>query len=103
MNASVAIQVIPKVGSDETIAIVDEVIAYLKSCGLHTAVGPFETVIEGDYEILMEMVKECSLICVRAGAPSVLTYVKISYNPNGVWTIDGKTKKHQNRGAEGAV
>lgn len=102
MNASIAVQVVPKVGSEETIPIVDEVIAYLKSSGLHTAVGPFETVVEGDYDRLMELVKECSLICIRAGAPSVLTYVKISYNPDGVWTIDEKTKKHQN-GGEGPV
>lgn len=100
MNASVAIQVLPKVGNEETIRIVDEVIAYIKSSGLHCVVGPFETTVEGDYDRLMEIVKECSLLCVRAGAPSVMTYVKISYNPNGIWTIDEKTKKHQNEGEE---
>ncbi|MDF3003590.1 MAG: hypothetical protein K0S22_62 [Oscillospiraceae bacterium] len=95
MNASVAIQVLPKVDGDETLRIVDAVIAYIKSSGLHCVVGPFETTIEGDYDQLMEIVKQCSLICIREGAPSVMSYVKISYSPDGIWTIDEKTKKHQ--------
>lgn len=95
MNASVAIQVLPKVDGDETIRIVDAVIDYIKSSGLHCVVGPFETTIEGEYDQLMEIVKQCSLICIREGAPSVMSYVKISYSPDGVWTIDKKIKKHQ--------
>ena len=65
MNASVAIQVLPGVQGEEVIRIVDEVIAYIKSSGLNTYVGPFETTIEGDYDQLMEIVKECQLICIR--------------------------------------
>ena len=96
MNASIAIQVLPKVATnDETVRIVDEAIAYIKSFGLHTEVGPFETTIEGDYDTLMEIVKGCSRICVEAGAPGVMTYVKINFNPEGVLTIDQKTAKHQ--------
>lgn len=95
MNASVAIQVLPKVDGDETLRIVDAVIAYIKSSGLHCVVGPFETTIEGDYDQLMEIVKQCSLICIREGSPSVMSYVKISYSPNGIWSIDEKTKKYQ--------
>ena len=96
MNASVAIQVLPNVvDNDELIRIVDEAIAYFKSFGLHTVVGAFETTVEGDYDTLMEIVKGCSRICVEAGAPGVMTYVKINFNPEGVLTIDQKTAKHQ--------
>ena len=95
MNASVAIQVLPKVDGDETLRIVDAVITYIKASGLRYAVGPFETTIEGDYDELMEIVRQCSLICVREGAPSVMSYVKISYNPAGVWSIDQKIAKHR--------
>lgn len=94
MNASVAIQVLPKVEEEELISIVDEVIAYIRSTGLHMSVGPFETTIEGDYDELMEIVKRCQLICIEQGAPSVMAYVKINYNPKGVLTIEKKTKKH---------
>ena len=96
MNTSIAIQVLPKVATnEETVRIVDEVIAYIKSFGLHTEVGPFETTIEGDYDTLMEILKGCSRICVDTGAPSVMTYVKINYAPSGILTMEEKTTKHR--------
>jgi uncharacterized protein YqgV (UPF0045/DUF77 family) len=99
MNASVAIQTLPEAKNDEElIRIVDEVIAYIKSTGLNYYVGPFETAIEGDYDELMDIVKECQHIAIRAGAPSVAAYIKVSYRPEGdVLTIEKKvTKHHQN-------
>lgn len=96
MNASVAIQVLPKVESDEElIRIVDEVIAFIKSTGLNYFVGPCETSIEGDYDELMEIIKECQKVAVKAGAKSVSAYVKINYCPEGdVLTIEKKVTKH---------
>ena len=96
INASVAIQVLPNVsGNEEVVRIVDEVIAFIKSKGLRTNVGPFETTIEGEYDELMEIVKECQLIAVKAGAPGVMSYVKISYKPKGgLLKIDEKITKH---------
>ena len=98
MNASIAIQVLPEVNNDdELIRIVDEVIAYIKSTVLHCHVGPFETTFEGDsYDQLMDIVKECQHVAVRAGAPKVAAYVKIVYQPEGdILTIDKKITKHQ--------
>ena len=96
MNASVAIQILPKVdGNAETCRVVDAVIEYIKSYNLPTVVGPFETVIEGEYDTLMEIVKGCPKVCVEAGAPGLLGYVKINYNPGGVMTIDEKIGKYQ--------
>lgn len=96
MNASVAIQVLPNVTDDEeVIRIVDECIAYIKSFGLSTYVGPFETTIEGDYDQLMEIVAGCQKIAVQAGCNQVSTYVKIVYKPEGeVLTIEKKVSKH---------
>ena len=95
-TASLAIQVLPMpAAGDEVLRIVDSVIAYIKSTGLKTHVGPFETVIEGDFDKLMDIAKECQLICIREGAANILTYMKMAYNPNGgVWTIDDKIAKH---------
>lgn len=96
MNASVAIQVLPSVTDDEeVIRIVDEVIDYIKSTGLSYYVGPCETSIEGEYEELMEVVKQCQFVAAKAGCPAMNTYVKISYKPEGdVLTIDRKVTKH---------
>jgi len=96
MNANVAIQVLPGVLEDsEVVRIVDEVIDYIKSTGVNYYVGPCETAMEGDYETLMDIVKECQYIAIKAGCPSVMSYVKITYKPEGeVLTIDEKTTKH---------
>ena len=98
MKASIAIQVLPAAATqDELLRIVDEVIAYIKSTGLHCHVGPFETTIEGDdYDQLMDIVKECQHIAIRAGAPSVAAYIKVSYKPEGeVLSIEKKIGKYQ--------
>jgi uncharacterized protein YqgV (UPF0045/DUF77 family) len=96
MNASVAIQVLPKTDTEEElIAIVDKVIDYIKSTGLTYYVGPCETAIEGEYEELMEVIKQCQYIAIKAGATNVSAYVKITYKPEGeVLTIEKKVTKH---------
>ena len=95
MNASVAIQTLPEAkNDDELIRIVDEVIGYIKNTGLNYYVGPFETAIEGDYDELMDIVKECQHIAIRTGAPSVCAYIKVTYKPEGdVLTNEKRLKK----------
>ena len=97
MTASIAIQVLPKVDSEqELIRIVDEVIAYIASTGLNYYVGPFETTIEGEsYDELMAIAANCQKVAVNAGCESVSAYIKVVYTPEGeVLTIDKKVSKH---------
>lgn len=96
MNASISIQVVPNCTTDkEVIRIVDEVIDYIRSTGLNYYVGPTETSIEGDYDQLMDILKECQKVAARAGAAAMSTYVKINYRPEGeVLTIEEKVTKH---------
>lgn len=97
MQASVAIQVLPSASNDEELVrIVDEVIDYIKTTGLNYYVGPFETAIEGeDYDQLMDIVKECQHIAIRAGAPKVSAYIRVVWEPEGeILTIDRKVTKH---------
>ena len=98
MSASIAIQVLPKVETDEQVVrIVDEVIAYIQSTGLTYQVGAFETTIEGEnYDELMDIAKECLKVAVRSGAPKVSAYIKAVYHPDGdILTIAQKTSKYQ--------
>ena len=95
-QASIAIQVLPQVEGTEVIRVVDAVIAHIKASGMSYTVGPFETTIEGEFDALWDLAKECQLICLRKGAPQVATYLKVFYNPGeGVWSIDQKTAKHR--------
>lgn len=97
MNTTIAIQVLPVTASQEDLLrIVDSVIDYIASTGCNYQVGPLETTVEGDYEELLDIVKETQLICIRQGADSVKSYVKIFYNPKDhLLTIDEKTKKYR--------
>lgn len=97
MNTTIAIQVLPVSASEEELLrIVDAVIAYIASTGCNYEVGPLETTVEGDYEELLNIVKEAQLICIKEGAQSVKSYVKIFYNPKDhLLTIDEKTNKYR--------
>ena len=97
MESSVAIQVLPKVqDTKEVCRIVDEVIAYIAGTGYNYFVGPFETTIEGPYDELMDIVKECQHIAVRAGAPAVSAYIKVAWRPEGgVLAIEQKIGKYR--------
>ena len=97
MEASVAIQTRPGVADDDELCrIVDEVIAYIAGTAYTYFVGPFETTIEGPYDELMDIVKECQHIAVRAGAPAVSAYIKVAWKPEGeVLSIEQKIGKYQ--------
>lgn len=95
-NSSISFQVLPKVKSDKKlIEIVDKVIKMIKQSGVTYEVGPMETTMEGDLETLLLIVKKAQYLCIKAGAKSVFTNVKIAYNPKGVMTIEEKTRKHR--------
>ena len=96
VEASLAIQVLPKTqADDEALRIIDKVITYISSYSLKTIVSPFETTIEGDLDILVDIVKECQKMCIREGARGVMNFIKISYNPEGILTIDEKLEKYR--------
>lgn len=97
MRASIAIQIEPNQQSDqEAVRIVDEVIDYIRSTGLHYYVGPSETSIEGnDLHQLLDILENCMKVAARAGSAKVSGYVKLVYKPEGdVLTIDEKVTKH---------
>ena len=98
MSASIAIQVLPKVETDEEICrVVDDVIAYIQGTGLHYQVGAFETTIEGEsYDELMDIARECLKVAIQAGAPKVSAYIKAVYCPDDdILTIEQKCGKYQ--------
>ncbi len=99
-NCSIAIQMLPETDTHtEMIAVIDEVIAHIKSVAqthaYNVCVSPFETVIEGDFDELMKFIKSCHEIAIQAGTTSIMSYIKIAYHANGVMTIDEKISKHQ--------
>ena len=91
---NVSLQVVPRVEEEAVYSVVDQVIAHIHKKGIPCIVGPMETTMEGELEVLLEVVKEAQEICVRAGASRVLSVVKIDYSPKGV-TMDEKVGKYR--------
>lgn len=95
---NLAIQVIPKV-KENAYAVVDKAIEAIRSSGVKYRVCPFETVMEGPYEKLMQVVDNAQQACFEAGAEEVLVNIKIQRRKNGDVTIEEKTGKYdQNSG-----
>ena len=57
MKASIALQVLPLSQGIDRIAIIDQVIAYLQAQSVTMVVTPFETVLEGEFDELMRILK----------------------------------------------
>ena len=48
-----------------------------------------------DFDTLMEIIKQCQLICLSTGADSVMSYVKINHSNEEILSIDEKITKHK--------
>jgi len=91
---NVSLQVIPVVTEERIYPVVDKVIEYIKACGVKYEVGPMETTMEGELDMLLDIVKKAQEICVEHGASRVVSIVKIDYKPEGV-TMNEKTYKYR--------
>lgn len=92
--ANVSLQVLPRVPDEKLYDVVDKVIEYIQASGVKYEVGPMETTMEGEFDHLMEIVKEAQHICIKHGATRVISVVKIDYKPEGV-SIDEKIRKYR--------
>lgn len=93
-GASMAIQILPKMEQKEGLKAIDKVIEHLLSKGLNAFVSPFETVIEGELEEILQAFKECIEIASNESEEGFMSYIKLNYNPKGVLSIDEKTSKY---------
>ena len=91
MKASIALQVLPLSRGIDRIAVIDKVIDYLQAQEVTMVVTPFETVLEGEFDELMRILKE-ALEVAGQGADNVFANVKI--NVGEILSIDEKLEKH---------
>lgn len=91
---NVGFQVLPKVREGNGYAVVDKAIEVVQKSGVKYEVGAMETVMEGELDHLLDIVKKAQDACIEAGASEVMTYVKIHYRPEGV-TMDEKLAKYR--------
>ncbi|MGI5879295.1 MAG: thiamine-binding protein [Syntrophomonadaceae bacterium] len=93
-DTNLSLQIIPRVEDERIYPVVDEVIAMIAATGLPYSVGPMETTIEGNLEVLLDIVKKAHQICIEANARRVFSVIKIDFRPDGV-SIDEKIHKYR--------
>jgi uncharacterized protein YqgV (UPF0045/DUF77 family) len=91
-NATVSFEVLPL--CDDPIPVVDKAIEVVQQSGVKYLVCPHETVMEGDLDQLLEIVKAGHRACFAAGAKQVVTLVKLVESIEGS-SIDGLLDKYR--------
>jgi|DewCreStandDraft_4_1066084.scaffolds.fasta_scaffold22042_3 uncharacterized protein YqgV (UPF0045/DUF77 family) len=89
-----AIQVIPRSIARHPYEIIDAAIGVIKKSGLRYVVTPFETVVEGDYHQVMQLIEEIHRVCYEAGAMDLICNLKIQSSSAAPVSIDDKMKKY---------
>lgn len=93
-TVNIALQILPTSKDIHPYKLVDKAIEVIASSGLKYKVTPFETVMQGTYDEIMEVVKNAQQACYDAGAESLMTYVKIQSSLENV-TIEDKMSKYE--------
>jgi uncharacterized protein (TIGR00106 family) len=92
---NIALQILPRSGTSKTYTLVDKAIEVIKKSGVKYKVCPFETVMEGDYDTLMRVVKDAQQACFDAGADDMMVFVKIQRDKLKDVSIEDKISKYE--------
>ena len=90
INCSIALKILPLDNHNGRLEIIDKVIYFLQSKHSNVRVTPFETVIEGEFNDLMDSLKECFVL---AGEDSNNIFANVKINYGDILTTDEKIKK----------
>ncbi|QMT15995.1 thiamine-binding protein [Planococcus maritimus] len=94
-NALLSIQIIPKTkNGEDVIPYVDKAIAVIAKSGVPYQVNPLETTMEGDLAHLFSIVEEMNQVMIENGSPSVISQIKVLYQPSGA-SMDKLTEKYR--------
>ncbi len=91
---NVGFQVLPKMADGRVYEAVDQAIAVVQKSGVKYEVGAMETVMEGELDLLMDIVKKAQEACLEFGASEVMTFIKVHYRPEGV-SMDEKLAQYR--------
>lgn len=95
-TVNLALQILPVADPQiDTYQLVDAAIAVIAQSGLKYKVCPFETVIEGTYTEVMEVVEKAQEACFASGAKKMMVYLKIQREKDRDVRIEDKLEKYE--------
>lgn len=92
INAS--IQIVPKCSPTDFYNAIDAAIDVIKQSGLKHIVTPMETVIEGKYDQVMEVIKNAQNASLQHGAEDLAVNIRLHVRSNSDISFEEKTATH---------
>jgi uncharacterized protein (TIGR00106 family) len=91
INAS--LQIIPIVTDKHPYEWVDEAISIIQRSEVYSEVGPFSTVLEGNYDAVMKLIHEVNEHLCNKNCSEWITNLQIQIRSGGPTTLSEKTEK----------
>jgi len=91
-DAMVNIQIMPSVDREGLYPAVEAAIAVIESSGVKYEVGALGTTMEGDFDQLLDIVKEMNRAMISRGCPAVISQVR-TFLTDGEADMEGLTAK----------
>lgn len=85
----VAVQIVP-ITKEKPYPIIDKAIEVIAKSGIAFRVGAMETVLQGDYDVIMKTIKEAQEVCLAAGADEIVVTMKVHARQKGDVTWEEK-------------
>ena len=89
----IAIQIVP-ITKGDAYSLVDKAIEVIDQSGVDYRVGAMETVMQGEYNKLMEVAQKAQEACLNAGADEVVVTMKVHAKRSGDVTWGSKLEKY---------
>jgi uncharacterized protein YqgV (UPF0045/DUF77 family) len=87
---TVGFQTMPNGKDVDTKGIIPKMIKVVEESGLTYEVGPMETVVEGEYDKIISVIKETQEVGIQNGATEIFTNIKMHYKSDGVSIAEKK-------------
>lgn len=91
---NLGIQIVPKSKTLDSYALVDKAIEVIQQSGIKHIVTPFETVMEGPQDELIEIARKAQEAVLAAGAEEVLVYYRMQIRKEQDVSIEDKVGKY---------
>lgn len=94
-QVNISLQILPTSKEKNPYDIVDKAIELIHNSGLNYKVCPFETVMEGDYDKIMHVIKQVHLACMEEGAERIFANIKMQIIRDKDVFIQDKIEKYE--------
>lgn len=96
MRCNAAIQVVPLADLNTALPLIDKAIELIRKSGLTTEVTAFETIVEGEFDTVQQLIQNIHRFCYENGKHQFLVYTKMHLCGSEDITTEQKVLKFRN-------